>query len=58
MNTNSNKYDFSVIGTSVPRKDARDKATGAVQYTDDLKLPGMLIGKINAAPMPMPGYTQ
>ena len=46
MNTNSNKYDFSVIGTSVPRKDARDKATGAVQYTDDLKLPGMLIGKI------------
>ena len=50
MNTNSNKYDFSVIGSRLPRKDARDKATGAVQYTDDLKLPGMLIGKIKRSP--------
>ena len=50
MNTNRKKYDFSVIGTRVPRKDARDKATGAVQYTDDLKMPGMLIGKIKRSP--------
>ena len=45
MDTNSHKYDFSVIGTRVPRKDAIDKATGAAQYTDDLKLPGMEINK-------------
>ncbi|HUC54509.1 MAG TPA: xanthine dehydrogenase family protein molybdopterin-binding subunit [Candidatus Cybelea sp.] len=32
------------IGTSVPRKEGRDKVTGAARYVDDLVLPGMLHG--------------
>ena len=33
-----------IVGTSVPRKEGRDKVTGRAQYIDDLKLPGMLFG--------------
>jgi CO/xanthine dehydrogenase Mo-binding subunit len=32
------------IGQSVPRKEGREKVTGAAQYVDDLSLPGMLYG--------------
>jgi 4-hydroxybenzoyl-CoA reductase alpha subunit len=42
--------EFSVIGKSVPKIDARDKVTGRARYTGDLKLPGMLIGKILRSP--------
>jgi len=34
------------VGKSVPKLDAVDKATGRAQYIQDLKLPGMLYGKI------------
>jgi CO/xanthine dehydrogenase Mo-binding subunit len=34
----------SIIGTSVPRKEGRDKVTGAARYIDDMTLPGMLYG--------------
>jgi CO/xanthine dehydrogenase Mo-binding subunit len=30
------------VGTNVPRKDAREKVTGAARYVDDLSFPGML----------------
>jgi CO/xanthine dehydrogenase Mo-binding subunit len=33
-----------IVGTSVPRKEGRDKVTGAAQYIDDMRLPGMLYG--------------
>jgi CO/xanthine dehydrogenase Mo-binding subunit len=33
-----------IIGKSVPRKEGRDKVTGAAQYIDDMTLPGMLYG--------------
>lgn len=33
-----------IVGTSVPRKEGRDKVTGAARYVDDLRLPGMLYG--------------
>ena len=33
-----------IIGKSVPRKEGRDKVTGATQYIDDMTLPGMLYG--------------
>jgi CO/xanthine dehydrogenase Mo-binding subunit len=33
-----------IVGTSVPRKEGRDKVTGAAQYVDDMRLPGMLYG--------------
>src|SRR5438477_4669940 len=37
---------FSVIGKATAMVDAAGKTTGAGKYTDDLSLPGMLIGKI------------
>ena len=33
-----------IIGKSVPRKEGRDKVTGAAQYIDDMTLPGILYG--------------
>jgi 4-hydroxybenzoyl-CoA reductase subunit alpha len=43
---------FSVIGKPVAFVDAAEKTTGAGKYTDDLSLPGMLIGKILHSPYP------
>src|SRR5579863_7632961 len=34
----------SIIGTSVPRKEGRDKVTGRARYIDDLRFDGMLHG--------------
>ncbi len=34
------------VGKRVPKLDAVDKATGRVKYIQDLKVPGMLYGKI------------
>ena len=33
-----------IVGASVPRKEGRDKVTGAARYVDDMVLPGMLHG--------------
>ncbi len=44
--------DFSVIGKSIAMVDAAGKTTGAGKYTDDFKLPGMLVGKILHSPYP------
>jgi CO/xanthine dehydrogenase Mo-binding subunit len=33
-----------IVGTSVPRKEGRDKVTGQAQYVDDMVLPDMLYG--------------
>ena len=33
-----------IIGTSVPRKEGREKVTGRARYVDDIALPGMLHG--------------
>ncbi len=41
---------FSMIGKDVPRTDAEAKARGSAQYTDDMKLPGMLHGRIVRSP--------
>ena len=37
---------FSVVGKRIPKLDALDKVTGRVVYGHDLRLPGMLHGKI------------
>jgi xanthine dehydrogenase molybdenum-binding subunit len=42
----------SIIGQRIPKLDALDKATGRVEYGHDLKLPGMLVGKILYANVP------
>jgi CO/xanthine dehydrogenase Mo-binding subunit len=38
--------NLSVVGKRIPKLDAVDKATGRIQYIQDIKLPGMLYGKI------------
>src|SRR6202158_5186175 len=43
---------FSVIGKSIAMVDAAHKTTGSGKYTDDLSLPGMLVGKILHSPYP------
>src|SRR2546421_12266814 len=44
--------DFSVIGKRIALVDSAGKSTGQGKYTDDLSLPGMLIGKILHSPYP------
>ncbi|MFC2068984.1 xanthine dehydrogenase family protein molybdopterin-binding subunit [Chloroflexota bacterium] len=46
------KQAFSVIGKRLPRLDTLDKATGAAKYIVDIKLPGMLVGKVLMSPYP------
>ena len=38
--------DLKVVGKRIPKKDAPLKATGAAVYIQDMKVPGMLHGKI------------
>jgi len=40
------RQEFTAVGKRVPKVDAVDKATGRAQYIQDLKLPGMLYGRI------------
>src|SRR3982075_3383404 len=44
--------NFPMLGQPSPKDDPGGKATGAGKYTDDLSLPGMLIGKILHSPYP------
>ena len=37
---------FSVIGRPRPRVDAMEQTMGRTMYTDDLKLSGMLVGRL------------
>ena len=43
---------FELVGKDLPRTDAWAKATGSAIYTDDMKLPGMLYGKLLRSPVP------
>jgi 4-hydroxybenzoyl-CoA reductase subunit alpha len=43
---------FAIIGKPTAMVDAAGKTTGAGKYTDDLSLPGMLIGRILHSPYP------
>jgi xanthine dehydrogenase molybdenum-binding subunit len=44
------KREFKVIGTRPVRPDGVDKVTGRAQYGADIRLPGMLYGKILRSP--------
>ena len=44
--------DFSIIGKPIAMVDAAGKTTGAGKYTDDLSVPGMLVGRILHSPFP------
>lgn len=41
---------FSILGSRVPRLDAEAKVTGKARYSTDVRLPGMLYGKILRSP--------
>ncbi len=43
---------FSIIGKPTAMVDAAEKTTGGGKYTDDISVPGMLIGKILHSPYP------
>ena len=43
---------LNVIGKAVPRQNGRAKVTGAIRYTVDVTLPGMLHGRILRATLP------
>src|SRR5271168_1055121 len=43
---------FSIIGKPTAMIDAAEKTTGGGKYTDDLSVPGMLVGKILHSPYP------
>lgn len=42
--------DFKFIGKHVPRKDSVDKTTGRALFTQDVKLPGMLVAVVAHPP--------
>jgi xanthine dehydrogenase molybdenum-binding subunit len=43
---------LSVVGKRLPRPDGGEKSTGTAIFTTDIKLPGMLVGKILRSPHP------
>ncbi len=44
--------NLSVVGKRLPKLDAPDKATGRAIYTDDIRLPNMIYGKLLLSPVP------
>jgi len=44
--------EYSVIGKRLPRLDSNLKVTGEANFTGDIRLPGMLYGKILRSPYP------
>ena len=49
---NPDTQQLDYVGRSIPRKDGPDKVTGRATYTVDIKLPGMLVGRILGSPHP------
>jgi len=43
--------EYAIIGKNIPRIDGLIKATGMAKYVSDIKLPGMLHGKILRSPL-------
>ena len=44
--------EFTYIGRPLPPVDGWERATGRAEYVTDIKLPGMLYGKILRSPVP------
>lgn len=42
--------EFTIVGTSVPRRDAVDKVTGRAKFAGDLREPGMLYARLLRPP--------
>ncbi|MBN1367415.1 MAG: xanthine dehydrogenase family protein molybdopterin-binding subunit [Dehalococcoidales bacterium] len=50
--------EYRHIGKATPRKDARSIVTGRAQYIGDLKMPGMLYGRVLRSPYPHARITE
>jgi 4-hydroxybenzoyl-CoA reductase subunit alpha len=46
------EHDLRLLGGSIPYIEGPLKVSGRAEYTDDLKRPGMLVGKLLRAPWP------
>ena len=44
--------ELTVIGQPAPRHDGREKVTGAVRFTADISLPGLLHARVLRSPLP------
>src|SRR4030067_1001504 len=44
------KEEYSIIGKSIPRVDAKAKVTGEAKYAADIEVPDMLWGKVKRSP--------
>jgi CO/xanthine dehydrogenase Mo-binding subunit len=44
--------EYRHLGKATPRKDAREIVTGRAQFSDDIKIPQMLYGKVLRSPYP------
>jgi len=44
--------ELSVVGKSIPRIDAKEKATGKAMFTEDFVMPRMLYGQVLRSPYP------
>jgi CO/xanthine dehydrogenase Mo-binding subunit len=44
--------DYSIVGKRIPHRDAVEKVKGSAVFTSDIKLSGMLHGKILRSPVP------
>ena len=53
MSPNDKKLNnLSYVGQRIPRKDGPEKVTGRAKYTGDVRLSGMLVGRIMRSPHP------
>lgn len=43
--------DYSIIGKNVPRVDSLSRVTGEAPFSDDLRFPRMLVGRIKRSPL-------
>ena len=50
MAKNNSNIPLSLVGKSVPIKDAREKVTGSLKYGVDFQVPNMVYGKILRSP--------
>ena len=49
---NERGAELSIVGKELPSIDSKPKATGEAQYIEDLRIAGMLYGKILRSPIP------
>ena len=49
---NAEIHRTDYVGKRIPRRDGPDKVTGRAKYTVDIKLPGLLVGRILRSPHP------